>query len=524
VNHRFLPSPVRASRAALTLLAATQFLLVLDSAIVNVALPSMRADLAFTARGITWVVNAYALLFGGLLLFGGRLADVVGARRVFLSGVSLFAAASVAGALAHTAGALVVSRALQGIGAAMTAPAAMALVMVMFTAGPARNRALGAMGAAAGLGGASGALLGGLLTETWGWPAVLWINVPVGVLIVTGAIRHLPTAAPRTSPASLDLGGAVTATGAVVALVFGLIGASGTGSPPGHTVVPVLAAAVLAALFVRVERRAADPLLPPSLLGVRGLRSANVTVLFSAMAMMPMWFLLTVYMQAVRGYGPVAAGAGVIPTVVMLVVFNSLAHRVIARVGLRTPLVLGLLVAAAGMAWTSDLGPQTSFVGDLLWSQLLTGLGFGLAFVAGTVSATSQVPLERSGVAAGVYNTSQQVGGAIGLAVLAAVTAGAGGGDPTALTANLSLAFRVAAGFAAVAAVMAWVSPGVASAGVGSRLRAAPPPSGASSGLAGRRRQRTVEPSRRARWSASSTISNATSRSLTLLCWETRVR
>lgn len=340
-----------------------------------------------------------AAALGGLLLFGGRLADVAGARRVFLGGVSLFAAASVAGALAQTAGALVAARATQGIGAAMTAPAAMALIMMLFPAGPARNRALGAMAAAAGLGGASGSILGGLLTEAWGWPAILWINVPIGVLIVTGALRQLPAAAPRPSRRSLDLGGAVTATGAVVALVYGLIGASETRWLTGRAVVPLLAAALLAALFVTIERRIADPLLPPSLLGVPGLRGANVTVLFSAMAMMPTWFLLTVYLQAVRGYPPTAAGAAVIPTVVMLVVFNSLAPRVIARVGVRTPLALGLLVAATGMAWTSDLGPQASFVGDLLCSQLLTG--FGLAFVAGTVSATSQVPLEHSGIAAG---------------------------------------------------------------------------------------------------------------------------
>jgi len=456
MNRASTQRPVRRTRAALTVLAATQFLLVLDSAIVNVALPSMQADLGFTSRGITWVVNAYALLFGGLLLFGGRLADVVGARRVFLSGVSLFAVASVAGALARTPGALVAARAVQGVGAALTAPAAMALVMVMFTEGRTRNRALGAMGAAAGLGGASGALLGGLLTEGWGWPAILWINVPIGLLIVTGAVRQLPAAAPRSSRVSVDLLGAVTATGAVVALVYGLVAASEAGSLAGRAVMPLLAAAVLVALFVTIERRGADPLLPPALFGTPGLRGANLTVLFSSMAMMPMWFLLTVYLQSVRGYGPVAAGAGVIPTVVTLVVSTSLAHRVIARVGTRTTLALGLLVAAAGMAWTSDLDRQASFVGDLLWSQLLTGIGFGLAFVAGTVTATSQVPRTRSGVAAGAYNTSQQVGGAIGLAVLATVAAGAGGGATTGLTADLSQAFRVAAGFAAVAAMAAW--------------------------------------------------------------------
>lgn len=457
MNHPSVTRATRPAHGALALLAATQFLLVLDSAIVNVALPSMQADLGFTTRGITWVVNAYALLFGGLLLFGGRLADVLGARRVFLGGVSLFAAASAAGALSQTAGALIASRALQGVGAAMTAPAAMALVMALFEAGPARNRALGAMGAAAGLGGASGAILGGLLVQVWGWPAILWINIPIGVLIVGSARRHLPAAEPRSSRTALDLRGAMTATGAVVALVYGLIGASEAGWLTGRVVVPLMIAVGLAALFVAIERRVPDPLLPPSLFAVRGLPGANTTVLLSAMAMMPMWFLLTVYLQTVRGYGPVAAGAGVLPTVAMLVLFNSLAHRVIARFGVRVPLVLGLLVAAAGLAWTSDLNPNAPFIGDLLWSQLLTGSGFGLAFVAGTVSATSQVPLERSGTAAGVYNTSQQVGGAIGLALLAAVAAGGGTGDPTSLTPDLSLAFRVAAGVAAVAAMAAWI-------------------------------------------------------------------
>lgn len=455
MNRASTQRPVRRTRAALTVLAATQFLLVLDSAIVNVALPSMQADLGFTSRGITWVVNAYALLFGGLLLFGAVWPTWSAARRVFLSGLSVFAVASLAGALARTPGALVAARAVQGIGAALTAPAAMALVIVMFTEGQTRNRALGAMGAAAGLGGASGALIGGLLTEGLGWPAILWINVPIGLLIVIGAIRQLPTAAPRSSRGSVDLLGAVTATGAVVALVYGLIAASGAGSLDGRSVMPLLAAAVLVALFFTIERRGADPLLPPALFGTRGLRAANLTVLFSSMAMMPMWFL-TVYLPSMRGYGPVAAGAGVIPTVDTLVAFTSLAPRVIAQAGVRTPLVLGLLVAAAGMAWTSDLDRQASFVGDLLWSQLLTGIGFGLALVAGTVTATSVVPRARSGVAAGAYNTSQQVGGAIGLAVLTTVAAGAGGGVTTALTADLSQAFRVAAGFAAVAAVTAW--------------------------------------------------------------------
>ncbi|HEX6954891.1 MAG TPA: MFS transporter [Agromyces sp.] len=446
----------RPTSLALVLLAATQFLLVLDSAIVNVALPSMRADLGFTAGGITWVVNAYALLFGGLLLFGGRLADVVGARRVFVAGVALFAAASIAGALALSPGMLVAARAVQGVGAAMTAPAALALVMTIFPAGARRNRALGAMGAAAGLGGASGAILGGVLTEAWGWPAILWLNVPMGILIIVGSLVRLPATSPRAGRARLDLGGAVTATAAVLALVYALIGTSDHAWLSARVLVPLLAAAVLLVLFVAIERRADDPLLPQSLFAVRGLRGANLAVLLSAMAMMPMWFLLTVYLQGVRGDGPVAAGIGVIPTVVMLVVFNALAPRVIARLGVRMPLAIGLLVAAVGLAWTSDLDPQSSVVADLLVPQLVTGTGFGLAFVAGTVAATSAVPVERSGVAGGFYNTAQQVGGAVGLAVLAAIATGAGDGGAAALTSDLSLALRVAAGFAAAGAVVAW--------------------------------------------------------------------
>ncbi|MBM7505800.1 MFS transporter [Agromyces aurantiacus] len=451
------PHLARPSRLALLLLAATQFVLVLDSAIVNVALPSMQADLDFTAGGVTWVVNAYALLFGGLLLFGGRLADVAGARRVFVAGLLVFVVASVVGALAPTAGALVAARAAQGLGAALTAPAAMALVMTIFAPGPRRNRALGLMGAAAGLGGASGAILGGLLTEAWGWPAILWINMPIGILIVVGALVRLPATPLRAARPALDLGGAITATGGLVAVVFGLIGVSEDGWLSIRVLLPLLAGVLLLTAFAMLERRAADPLLPPSLLAVRGLRGANLAVLLSAMAMMPMWFLLTVYLQAIRGAGPVVAGLGVLPTVAMLVLFNALAPRIIGRFGVRMPLAVGLLVAAVGLAWTSILDPQSSFLADLVLPQLVTGIGFGLAFVAGTVAATSRVPVERAGIAGGVYTTSQQVGGAIGLAVLAAVATGTGADQAAVLTSDLSAAFRVAAGFAAAAAVASWL-------------------------------------------------------------------
>lgn len=442
--------------AARLVLGATQFLLVLDSAIVNVALPRIRADLGFTASGISWVVNGYALVFGGLLLLGGRLSDLYGPRRVFVTGLSLFTAASVAGALASSAGVLVAARVTQGAGAALTAPSAMALVMLIFAPGAARNRALGLMGAMAGLGGASGAIVGGLLTQAFGWPAILWLNVPIGLGVVGLSLWLLPSIARGSS--SLDLGGAVTVTVGVVALVYGLVGAANGDWLSYRTVVPLVAAALLLITFVAVEHHTREPLLPPSLLGIRGLRGANITVFLSAMAMIPMWFLLTVYLQEVGGYGPVGAGIGVVPTVAMLVTLNSLTPRLIARFGARTLLVTGMLVAAVGLAWMSRLdGSSGSFAADLLGPELVVGVGFGLSFVAATVTATVNVPGERSGVASGVYNTAQQVGGAVGLALLVAVAGRTTGGDPVALTADLAQAFRLAAGFAFAAAVAAFL-------------------------------------------------------------------
>lgn len=448
------PANGRGFGAARLVLGATQFLLVLDSAIVNVALPRIRADLGFTPSGISWVVNGYALVFGGLLLLGGRLSDLYGPRRVFVTGLSLFTAASVAGALASSAGVLVAARVTQGAGAALTAPSAMALVMLIFAPGAARNRALGLMGAMAGLGGASGAIVGGLLTQAFGWPAILWLNVPIGLGVVGLALWLLPSIARGSS--SLDLGGAVTVTVGVVALVYGLVGAANGDWLGYRTVVPLVAAALLLITFVAVEHRTREPLLPPSLLGIRSLRGANITVFLSAMAMIPMWFLLTVYLQEVGGYGPVGAGIGVVPTVAMLVTLNSLTPRLIARFGARTLLVAGLLVAAVGLAWMSRLdGSSGIFAADLLGPELVVGVGFGLSFVAATVTATVNVPGERSGVASGVYNTAQQVGGAVGLALLVAVAGRTTGGDPVALTADLAQAFRLAAGFAFAAAVAA---------------------------------------------------------------------
>ncbi len=446
-----------ASRSALLVLATSQFLLVLDSAIVNVALPSMQVDLHFSPGGLTWVVNIYALLFGGLILLGGRLSDVVGARRVFLVGFMLFGLASAAGALAPTSAALVTARAVQGAGAALVAPAGLALTLILFAPGTSRNRALGMLGAAAGLGGASGAIVGGLLTEMLGWRAILWLNVPVVAVLLARGFSVLPSTPGTAKGRTLDLAGAVTATGAVIGLVYGLIRLSDSRllSPP--TVLPWAVAVVLAGAFVAVERRVSAPLVPPTIVRIRTLRGANTAIVFSSMAMMPMWFLLTVDLQQVHGFGPIKAGLGVLPTVAMLILLNSLAPRIIAAAGTKRPLVVGLFVAAAGLAWLSVLGgPGSGYLGDMLWPQLVTGMGFGLAFVAGTVTSTGDAPVEQSGVASGLLNTAQQVGGAVGLAILATVAAQAGNVEPAALSVDLSHAFLVAASFAAVAAGLAW--------------------------------------------------------------------
>ncbi|MFC5176761.1 MFS transporter [Nocardioides taihuensis] len=451
------PSPGRPRAGlALTLLAATQFLLVLDSAIVNVALPSVQHDLGFDGEQITWVVNAYGLLFAGLLLLGGRLADLLGARRVFVGGLTLFTAASVAGALAATPGGLVAARGAQGAGAALAAPSAMALALILFPAGAGRHRALGLMGAAAGLGGASGSLLGGILTETWGWQAILWINVPVGALVVAGAVVALPAGRLTGARGRLDVAGAATVTTGLVTLVYGLVLASQRGWTSGQALAALGTAAGLLAVFALVEARGEQSLVPPSLARIGSLRRANLAAGLSAMAMMPMWFLLTVYFQQVRGYGPVEAGAAVLPVIAMLVLFNSLAHRIIARTGLRTPLAGGLLMAAAGLAWVADLGPAGApYAADMLAPQLLIGIGFGIAFIAGTVAATQDVPPERSGVASGIYTTAQQVGGAVGLAVLAAIPAraqhdGAPLGDALSHSLLVAAVFALAAGLAAL--------------------------------------------------------------------------
>ncbi|MFC6286208.1 MFS transporter [Nocardioides sp. GCM10027113] len=455
------PTPTSSGRAdgpVLAVLAATQFLLILDAAIVNVALASVGRDLGVSPSGLTWVVNAYVLAFGGLLLLGGRLADHVGARQTFLAGLGVFAAASLTGALAVNPAMLVVARAVQGAGAALAAPAVLALVMTLFAQGPARHRALGLLGAAAGAGGASGLVLGGLLTQTLGWRSVLWINVPVVLVIVAVAVRALPPVARRATHAGFDVAGAVTATAGLSVLVYAVVDAAEAGWTSGRTLALAAAAVLLLAGFVAVESRVARPLVPLGFLRRRATAGPNLVAALGQMAMFPMWFLLALQLQQVHGHGPLVTGLAITPLVAVLVAMNTATPRVLARFGLLAPIVTGLALAGLGLAWFAGLGPDAGYT-SWLAPLVVTGLGFGLAYVASIVAATVDVPEDKAGLASGLVNTAQQLGGAVGLALALSVATATAGDAPTvaALSDGYTDGLAVAAGFAFAAAATAYV-------------------------------------------------------------------
>ena len=408
---------------AVAALATIQFVLVLDSAIINVALTTIGSELGAAPDRLTWVVNGYALTFGGLLLLGGRLADLAGARRTFVVGTALFGLASLAGAFASTVPWLIISRAAQGLGAALAAPAALALLVDLFPDGARRAKALGLFGVMAGAGGSAGLLLGGLLTQTLGWRSVLWINVPVVVGVLIAAVT-LPAARPSVGRKALDVPGAVTATAAISLLVYAVIEAPARGWVSTPTVSALVSAGVMLLAFARIESTATDPLLPRALGRVAGLRSANVVAALMMGAMFPMWFLLTLYLQQELDRSPVGAGLSVLPLSLTMMAANSISPRAVARFGTRAVMTSGLFMAAIGLA---GLAVVVAARGDhlaLILPSVTAGFGFGLAFVAGVIAATAPVPPDQAGIASGLVNTSQQVGGALGLAVLLSMVLG----------------------------------------------------------------------------------------------------
>ena len=458
-----MPSTATHKGLALALLAAAQFVVVLDASIVNVALPSIGSDLNFSQDDLSWVVNAYVLVFGGFLLLGGRLADLLGRRRLFMIGLGIFAFASLMGGLATSAGWLIAARALQGLGAALLSPAALSLVTVLFAEGSERNKALGVWGAVAGSGGAVGVLLGGMLTEWAGWEWVLFVNVPVGIAAALLAPRLLPES--RIEGRHFDFAGAITVTAGLSLLVYTLVDANSAGWDSLQTLgLGALSVALIASFYV-IERRSQAPLMPfPGIFRIRTITGINISAVLVAAALFSMFFFISLYMQQVLGFSALDAGLAYLPLAVGIIITAGATAGLVTRFGFKPVLVAGLLVTAAGLAWFSQVSPDGSYVSDVLFPSLLAAVGLGLAFVSMTVGAVSGVEAHEAGLASGLINTSQQIGGALGLAILATIansrtsdSAAAGDSAAVSLTEGFQSAFAVGAGFAVLGAILATI-------------------------------------------------------------------
>jgi EmrB/QacA subfamily drug resistance transporter len=435
---------------ALALLCVAQFVVVLDASIVNVALPTIKEALDFSEGSLPWVVNAYVLTFGGFLLLGGRLADLLGRRRVFMAGLVLFALASLAGGLAANSGQLIAARAVQGLGAAILSPAALSIVATTFRDGAERNKALGIWGAVAGSGGAAGVLLGGVLTETLGWEWVFWVNVPIGI----GAAALAPSLIAETRAEDevrhFDVAGATTITLGLSAFVFALLDAESAGWGSAQTIGTLIAAALLLGAFVLIERRSRAPLVPFSIFRIRTITGANVVGILVGASLFSMFYFISLYMQQVLGYSPIKAGLSYLPLAVSIILSAGIASQLVTKVGFKPILAAGMALIALGLIWFTQISADGTYLADILGPSLLAGIGLGFAFVPVTIAAVSGIADREQGLASGLINTSQQVGGALGLAILAAVANGIIGSshNPATLVEGFQSAFAVGAGFA----------------------------------------------------------------------------
>src|SRR5213596_3627572 len=406
---------------ALVLLCFAQFIVVLDASIVNVALPSIGEGLNFSEQNLAWVVNAYVLTFGGFLLLGGRMADLLGRRRVFIGGLLLVAAASLAAGFAATEGQLIAARAAQGLGAAIISPSALSIVTGLFRDGAERNKALGAWGAVAGSAGAAGVLLGGILTDGLGWEWVLWVNVPVSLIALALAPGLIPESRSESATRHFDAAGAVSVTAGVSVLAYALLDASSAGW--GSTkIVSLLALSVaLIGAFVAIEFRSKAPLVPFRIFRSRTLTGANVVGILLGASLFSMFFFISLYMQQVLGYSPIHAGLSYLPLALTIIVAAGLGGQLVTRFGFKPILAAGMLFVAVGLAWFSQVSVGGGFLTDILGPSLLAALGLGFGFVTSTIAAVAGVEQREQGLASGLINTSQQIGGALGLAVLSTI-------------------------------------------------------------------------------------------------------
>jgi EmrB/QacA subfamily drug resistance transporter len=434
---------------ALVLLAAAQFVVVLDASIVNVALPSIGKALDFSQENLSWIVNAYVLTFGGFLLLGGRTADLLGRRRVFMAGLMLVAVASLAAGFAATEAQLIAARAAQGLGAAIISPAALSIVTTIFSDGAERNKALGVWGAVAGAGGAAGVLLGGILTDGLGWEWVLWVNVPVSLVAFALTPRLIAESRASDEARAFDVAGAVTVTAALSTLVYAVVDAEEAGWGSGKTLGLLALAAVLFAAFVAIELRARKPLVPFSIFRIRTLTGANVVGLLVGASLFSMFYFISLYMQQVLGYSAIHAGLSYLPLALTIIASAGIASGMVTKFGYKPILAVGLLFIFAGLAWFSQISVGGGFLTDILGPSLLAAAGLGFSFVTTTIAAVSGVEEKESGLASGLINTSQQIGGALGLAVLSSIAtsrtadflANGDGGTKEALTHGFQTAF-----------------------------------------------------------------------------------
>ncbi|WP_245664401.1 MFS transporter [Nocardia grenadensis] len=418
-------APARAG-ALLAVVCAAQFMVVLDVSVVNVALPSMRSSLGFSDSGLAWVVNAYALVFAGLLLVGGRLADVFGRKRVFLAGLLVFTVASVVGGLAATPGWLIGARAVQGVGAAVLAPATLTILTTSFAEGPRRTKALAVWTALGLAGGTAGNLLGGVLAELASWRATLLINLPVGVLVLVVAAGVIAADSPPRSRARLDVMGAVLVTCGLAAIAYGFGEAAARGWSAPVTVSALAIGVGLVTAFVIAETRwVRVPLIPLSLLRIRSVAVGNVAMLLAGACLNPMWFFLTLSMQNVLGYTPIQTGLAFLPhTLVTIAVGTQVTPWLMRRVDARVLIAAGALLAAVGFGWQAQLGPDSTYLTGIFGPAIVFSIGAGLMNTPLTAAVTAGVPLPDAGAASGLMNTTKQVGASLGLGALVTATAG----------------------------------------------------------------------------------------------------
>jgi EmrB/QacA subfamily drug resistance transporter len=437
-------------------------MIVLDVTIVNVSLPSLREDLGFSETSLAWVVNAYLLTYGGFLLLGGRLGDLFGHRRLFLTGITLFTVASLACGLANSQEFLVGARAIQGLGGATASAVALGLMMNLFTEPAERAKAMGVFGFVAAGGGSLGVLLGGVLTNSLDWHWIFLVNLPIGVLVYVLSLKLLPAGRGAAASGRLDVAGAVTVTASLMLAVYAIVNGNQEGWTSGQTLGLLAASVALLAIFLGIESRVSSPLVPLRLFKLRNVATANVVGVLWAAAMFAWFFLSALYLQLVLGYSPLQVGLAFLPSNLIMGVFSlGLSAKLVMRYGIRLPLATGLLLAAAGLILFVRAPVDGHFLVDVLPSMILLGFGAGMAFNPVLLAAMSDVEQSESGLASGVVNTAFMMGGALGLAVLASLAASrsdtllaSGVGRLAALTAGYHAAFVVGAVFAAAAAAI----------------------------------------------------------------------